>query len=174
MNNEALNIFDEEIDQKGQFLTFLLENEAYGIWIGYVTEIIGILPYMEVPELPNYLRGIINLRGRIIPIMDMRLRFGKHFVDYDERTCIIVVDIEEDTVGFIVDSVSEVVTIDDDKIIEQPMMSTGISNQFVKSIGKVADEVKLLLDCEKVLRYKEMEKPLTEDEQRRIKNEMVL
>ncbi|MBC3796149.1 chemotaxis protein CheW [Acetobacterium tundrae] len=164
MNNEAVNIFDEEIDQKGQYLTFLLEDEAYGIWIGYVTEIIGILPYMEVPELPDYIRGIINLRGRIIPIMDMRLRFSKTFVDYNERTCIIVTDIEADTVGLIVDSVSEVVTIADDNINDKPMMSTGISNQFVKNIGKVGDEVILLLDCEKVLMHNEFEKTLNEDQ----------
>jgi purine-binding chemotaxis protein CheW len=164
MDNEALSIFDEEIDQKGQYLTFLLEKEEYGIWIGYVTEIIGILPYMEVPELPDYIRGIINLRGRIIPIMDMRLRFGKAFVAYDERTCIIVIDIGEDTVGLIVDSVAEVVTIDDDKIIDQPMMSNGVSNQFVKCIGKVDDNVKLLLDCEKVLMYRANENQLSEVE----------
>ena len=90
-------IGQEEDTQKGKFLTFSLGNESYGLEIKYVTEIIGIQPITEVPELPEYIRGIINLRGKIIPVMDVRLRFKKPFNEYNERTCIIVID-----VGYIV------------------------------------------------------------------------
>jgi purine-binding chemotaxis protein CheW len=147
----------EEDTQKGKYLTFVLGNESYGIGIEYVTEIIGILPITEVPELPVFIRGIMNLRGRIIPVMDMRLRFKKEFVDYDERTCIIVVDILDSSVGLIVDSVSEVTNIADNDIVDQPMLSSGVSNKYIKSIGKVGSEVKLLLDCEKLLTPSELE-----------------
>ncbi len=147
----------EEDTQKGKYLTFVLGNESYGIGIEYVTEIIGILPITEVPELPIFIRGIMNLRGRIIPVMDMRLRFKKEFVDYDERTCIIVVDILDSSVGLIVDSVSEVTNIADTDIVDQPMLSSGVSNKYIKSIGKVGNEVKLLLDCEKLLTPSELE-----------------
>ncbi len=149
--------FLEEDTQKGKYLTFVLGNESYGIGIEYVTEIIGILPITEVPELPVFIRGIVNLRGRIIPVMDMRLRFKKDFVSYNERTCIIVVDIKENSVGLIVDSVSEVTNISDGNIVDQPMLSSGMTNQYIKSIGKVGTEVKLLLDCDKLLTHHEMD-----------------
>ena len=147
--------FIEEDTQKGKYLTFVLGNESYGIGIEYVTEIIGILPITEVPELPVFIRGIVNLRGRIIPVMDMRLRFKKDFVDYNERTCIIVVDIRENSVGLIVDQVSEVTNITDEDIVDQPMLSSGVTNQYIKSIGKVGSDVKLLLDCDKLLTHHE-------------------
>lgn len=145
----------EEDTQKGKYLTFSLGNEYYGIGIEYVTEIIGILPITVVPELPDFIRGIVNLRGRIIPVMDMRLRFKKEFVDYNERTCIIVVDIQENSVGLIVDSVAEVTNISDENIVQQPTLSSGPSNQYIKSIGKVGTDVKLLLDCDKLLSHSE-------------------
>lgn len=157
MAREMIDNSFEEDTQKGKYLTFILGNESYGIGIEYVTEIIGILPVTEVPELPVFIRGIMNLRGRIIPVMDMRLRFKKEFVEYDERTCIIVVDIKENSVGLIVDSVSEVTNIADDDIVDQPMLSSGVSNKYIKSIGKVGNEVKLLLDCEKLLTPSELE-----------------
>lgn len=157
MAREMVDNAFEEDTQKGKYLTFILGNESYGIGIEYVTEIIGILPVTEVPELPVFIRGIMNLRGRIIPVMDMRLRFKKEFVEYDERTCIIVVDIKENSVGLIVDSVSEVTNIADEDIVDQPMLSSGVSNKYIKSIGKVGNEVKLLLDCEKLLTQNELD-----------------
>ncbi len=157
MAKEILEDFIEEDTQKGKYLTFSLGKEAYGIGIEHVTEIIGILPITEVPELPNFIRGIMNLRGRIIPVMDVRLKFKKEFVEYNERTCIIVVDIKENSVGLVVDSVSEVTNIADEDIVEQPMLSSGVSNKYIKSIGKVGNEVKLLLDCEKLLSQSDLE-----------------
>jgi len=173
MIKEVAEEFDQDDDQQGMYLTFELANEYYGLWIGYVTEIIGILPFTEVPELPPYVRGIFNLRGRIIPLMDMRLRFQKEFVEYDERSCVIVIDVAENTVGLIVDSVSEVISFEETDIIEQPMLSSGVSNQFIKSIGKVGNEVKLLLDCDKLLSNQEIEILLNEKDER-LRDEMVL
>jgi purine-binding chemotaxis protein CheW len=105
--------------------------------------------------------------------MDMRLRFQKKFVEYDERSCVIVIDVAENTVGLIVDSVSEVITFSEADIIEQPMLSSGVSNQFIKSIGKVGNEVKLLLDCDKLLSNQEIEILLNERDER-LRDEMVL
>ena len=149
MTKELLEL--EEDTQKGKFLTFLLGNESYGIEIRYVTEIIGIQAITEVPELPEYVKGIINLRGKIIPVMDVRLRFKKAFREYNDRTCVIVVDIMEASVGLIVDSVSEVLSIPDGDIVLPPEVSKGFNNRYIKGIGKVGSEVKLILDCDKLL-----------------------
>lgn len=151
------NIEMEEDTQKGRYLTFSLGKESYGIEIKYVTEIIGIQTITEVPELPEYVKGIINLRGKIIPVIDMRLRFKKKPIDYNDRTCVIVVDINEISVGLIVDSVSEVLTIGDENITDPPQLNKGSSNRYIKNIGKVGESVKLLLDCEKLLSEEEIE-----------------
>ena len=140
-----------EDTQKDKFLTFALCSESYGIEIKYVTEIIGIQPIYEIPELPQYIRGIINLRGKIIPVMDVRLRFKKMFRDYNNRTCVIVVNINDTAIGLIVDSVSEVVSISETDIIPPPDVSISSANKYIKGIGKVSNEVKLLLDCNKLL-----------------------
>jgi purine-binding chemotaxis protein CheW len=141
----------EEDTQKGRFLTFSLGKESYGLEINYVTEIIGIQPITEIPELPDYIKGIINLRGKIIPVMDVRLRFKKAPKEYNDRTCVIVIDIKDISIGLIVDSVSEVITIPNEDIVEPPQMNKGLQNRYIKSIGKVGSEVKLLLDCEMLL-----------------------
>ena len=144
------DIMDEEDTLAGRFLTFLLGSESYGIEIRYVTEIIGIQTITEVPELPDYIRGIINLRGKIIPVMDVRLRFKKSFREYNDRTCVIVVDIQNISIGLIVDSVSEVLAIPEAEIVPPPEVSKE-GNKYIRGIGKVGSEVKLLLDCEKLL-----------------------
>ncbi|MCX7921992.1 MAG: chemotaxis protein CheW [Clostridia bacterium] len=146
----------EEDTQKGKFLTFTLGNESYGIEIKYVTEIIGIQPITEVPELYDYIRGIINLRGKIIPVMDVRLRFKKPFREYNDRTCVIVIDIKDISIGLIVDSVSEVLSIPDTEIVPPPDISKG-GNKYIKGIGKVGGEVKLVLDCDRLLNDEEAE-----------------
>lgn len=160
MTNAIANIVEEELmeedTQRGKYLTFVLEDETYGIGIEHVTEIIGILPITEVPELPEFIKGIINLRGRIIPVMDMRIRFKMPYEDYNERTCIVVVDMQEHAVGLIVDSVSEVINIADHDIVEQPVLGIGSGNQYIRGIGKVGSDVKLLLDCDKLLTYSEI------------------
>lgn len=158
MSNEIENNVEMEEDtQKGRFLTFTIENETYGIEIMYVTEIIGIQPITEIPELPAYVKGIINLRGKIIPIMDIRLRFKKEQKEYNDRTCVIVVDIKDMSIGIVVDSVSEVLAIPEQEIVEPPKMNKGFQNRYIKGIGKVGNDVKLLLNCEKLFSEDELE-----------------
>jgi len=155
--DEKAVVEQEEDTQKGKFLTFTLGNEVYGLEIKYVTEIIGIQAITEVPELPEYIRGIINLRGKIIPVMDVRLRFNKPFREYNDRTCIIVVDIKDISVGLIVDEVSEVLAIQDQEIVPPPDFNKEFSNKYIKGIGKIGSEVKLLLNCSKLLNDNETE-----------------
>ena len=145
-----------EDTQHGRFLTFSMGKEVFGIEIRYVTEIIGMQAITEVPEVPEYVKGIINLRGKIIPVIDVRLKFRKEAMEYNDRTCIIVIDINDVSVGLIVDNVAEVLTIADDDIAAPPSSKTGFENRYVKGIGKSGGEVKLLLDCEKLLANEEI------------------
>lgn len=154
--SEDILLYKEEDTQKDKFLTFELGSEVYGIEIKYVIEIIVIQAISEVPELPPYIKGIINLRGRIIPVMDVRMRFKKEEVPYNDRTCIIIVEIEDIFMGLIVDVVSEVLNIPDSQIIAPPQI-TRRSNKYIKAIGKVNDSVKLILDCNKLLENDEIE-----------------
>lgn len=156
LDNEELRNLEEDT-QHGRFLTFILEDVVYGIEIKYVTEIIGIQSITKVPEVPDYVKGIINLRGKIIPVIDVRLKFGKEPLAYDDRTCIVVIDISDVSVGLIVDNVDEVLTIDDENIAAPPGNKTGFENRFIKGIGKSGDKVQLLLDCEKILKNDEFD-----------------
>jgi purine-binding chemotaxis protein CheW len=146
-------MFDTEAEdtQKGKYLTFQLDSETFGIEIKYVTEIIGVLPVTFVPEVPAYVMGIINLRGKIIPVIDMRLRFKKAPVEYTDRTCTVVIDIRDVTLGLIVDSVAEVINIGGENIVPPPNYRAGFHNPYIQGIGKVGSDVKLLLDCEKII-----------------------
>ncbi|MFA5636458.1 MAG: chemotaxis protein CheW [Anaerovoracaceae bacterium] len=146
-----------EETQHGRFLTFTIENEVYGIEILYVTEIIGIQSITKVPEVPDYVKGITNLRGKIIPVIDVRLKFGREPIEYNDRTCIIVIDISDVSVGLIVDKVDEVLTFEDGEIAAPPASKTGFENRYIKGIGKSGGKVQLLLDCEKLLKNDEME-----------------
>nr|NNM90664.1 purine-binding chemotaxis protein CheW [Bacilli bacterium] len=140
----------EEDTQKGKYLTFSLGSEDYGLEIRFVTEIIKLQPITEIPEMPDYIKGIINLRGKIIPLMDVRLRFKKTEITYNDRTCVIVIDIDEVTIGLIVDSVSEVLSIPDEEIVLPPDLKKD-SNRYISGIGKVGGDVKLLIDGMKLL-----------------------
>lgn len=158
MTKELENVMEVEEDtQKGKYLTFIIGKEVYGIEIKYVTEIIGIQQITEVPELPNYIKGIINLRGKIIPVMDIRLRFKKEPREYNDRTCIVVVEINDISVGLIVDSVAEVVGILENDIVPPPDSSIGFNNRYIKGIGKIGEDVKLLIDCNMLLNDEECE-----------------
>ena len=141
---------EQEDTQRGRYLTFNVGEEVFGIDIEYVTEIIGVQPVTQIPEIADYIKGVINLRGKIIPVIDVRLKFKKDAIEYDDRTCIIVVDTQEIIVGLIVDKVSEVMTIDDEDIAPPPSNKTGIRNRYIQGIGKIDGEVKLLLDCKKL------------------------
>lgn len=153
-------LYDEivqEDTQKGKYLTFFIDGAIYGIEIKYIVEIISLMPITEIPEAPSYVRGIINLRGKILPVIDVRLKFKKKLLEYTERTCIIVVNMHEYMVGLIVDGVDEVLYIPDENIVPPPEFKTRYQNRYVKGIGKVEDKVKLLLDCDRILNEDEFE-----------------
>jgi purine-binding chemotaxis protein CheW len=140
-----------EDTQHGRYLTFALGDEDFGIEIKFVTEIVGLQPITQMPDVPEYIKGIINLRGRIIPVVDVRLKFKKDPAEYTDRTCIIVIDIGElNAAGLIVDNVAEVIGIDDQNISPPPVMGVGVQNRYLMGIGKVDEKVKLLLDCRKL------------------------
>jgi purine-binding chemotaxis protein CheW len=147
----------DEDEMKGRFLTFQIGDEMFGIGLKNVMEIVGIQPITEVPEMPDYFKGIINLRGRIIPVMDIRLRFKKPEKAYNDRTCVIIVCFAGVSIGLIVDCVSEVLTIPDEDIVEKPEINARESHGYVKNIGKIGDKVALLIDCEKLLAEEELE-----------------
>ena len=137
---------EDEDTQEDKFLTFVLNGEEYGIEIRHVTEIIGIQNITEVPDMPHYIKGVINLRGKVIPVMDVRLRFSVKEREYDDRTCIIVINIDEQSVGMIVDRVSEVLDIPKNDVEPPPKVKKGESSRFIKGMGKVDERVKILLN----------------------------
>lgn len=147
---EEMELVGED-SQRDKFLTFSLGKEFYGVEIRYVMEIIGIQPITEVPELPHFIKGIINLRGKIIPVMDVRLRFKKLENEYNDRTCIIVIEVRDVFIGLIVDAVSDVLDISSSDIVPPPEVNANTNNKYIKGIGKVGSDVKLLLDCEKLI-----------------------
>ncbi len=147
----------EEDTQRDKYLTFSLGKEEYGIDIKYVTEIIGLQAITPVPELPDYVKGIINLRGKIIPVLDVRLRFKKDEREYNDRTCTIVIEIRDILVGLIVDTVAEVISIAEKEIVPPPHMGDGYHHKYIKGVGRVGSNVKLLLECEKLLSSEEVE-----------------
>lgn len=145
--------FENDDEQKGRYMTFKCESKYYGIAISYVEEIITIQHITEVPETQNYIKGLINLRGKIVPVIDIRLRFDKEPLEYDDRTCIIVVNVNNTVIGIVVDTIAEVVLISDRDIVDPPRSaSIGASaSQYIYGIGKVGDEVKLLIDPVKLI-----------------------
>jgi purine-binding chemotaxis protein CheW len=149
MTSEQSVLFEQDEDTMlGKYLTFSVGNEVYGIAIKYVTEIIGVQPINTLPEVPEYIKGIINLRGKIIPVIDMRLKFRKEALEYTDRTCIIVVDLNDKLAGLIVDSVAEVMTINDENISPPPDFGQGVNSRYISGIGKVDGDVKLILNSE--------------------------
>ena len=140
----------DEDTQKDKYLTFTLGEELYGIDIRAVIEIIGIMPITKVPEVPAYVQGIINLRGKIIPVVDMRLRFGQEYRPYSDRTCVIIISVNDGLIGLSIDGVSEVLTIPENSIVPPPELKS-VRNRYVKNIGKLSEEkVVLLLDWKKL------------------------
>ena len=150
------DLYDDEDTQKDKYLTFHIGTEDYGISIAYVTEIIGIQSITEIPEMPDFIKGVINLRGKVIPVMDVRTRFKLSPREYDERTCIIVVEIDDTSVGLVVDAVNEVADIPEDQV-EAPPKSKRKGGSYIQGIGKIDKEVKILLDVNKILYDGELE-----------------
>ncbi len=145
----------------GKYLTFTLDEEEYGIGILKVKEIIGMMNITSVPRTPEFVKGVINLRGKVIPIVDLRLKFSMKAIPYSERTCIIVVEIDsKDTtvlIGIVVDAVSEVLNVKEDEIEEAPTFGTKLDTGYILGMAKMEGGVKILLNIDKVLSSKEIE-----------------
>ena len=143
----------EEDSQKGMFMTFRIGDEYYGIAINYVNEIIGTQAITPVPEVEDYIKGLINLRGKIIPVVDVRARFKQGPCEYNDKTCILVINVKSTTVGLIVEQIAEVVQLSEENILPPPSIGRADKghNKYVYGIGKVGNTVKLLLDPEKLL-----------------------
>lgn len=139
------------MDTEGKYMTFTLQDQVYGIEIRDVREIVDLQQITKVPGVPEYIKGLINLRGQVIPVLDVRLRFGVAAREYDSRTCIIVVEFDETMVGLIVDRVADVLIIPEDRIQAPPSSNNGESSQFIKGLGKIDNQVKILLDTEKLI-----------------------
>lgn len=150
--------FGEVEEHKSKYMTFKSGNEYFGLKIQYVNEIIQIQSITKVPETEDYIKGLINLRGKIIPVIDVRLRFGQEAFEYNDRTCIIVIQVNEMMVGLIVEKIADVVEIKDSDILPPPTISRSehAGRKYVYGIGKVANTVKLLLDPEKLLKDTDM------------------
>jgi len=144
------NVSAEDV-MRGKYLTFLVENVGYGIEISYVVEIISVQDITLVPHTHAYVKGIINLRGTVVPVIDMGMRFGGAEIVYTEQTCIIVLSMDDMSVGILVDGVQDVTDIDDANI-QDPPTTTGnaIKNHFIKAVGVSQGEVKQLIDVYKV------------------------
>ncbi len=157
--SREIQVMDQAISvmgkREGKYLTFSLANEEYGIGILKIKEIIGMMPITTVPQTPLFVKGVINLRGKVIPVIDLRLRFDMEGIDYTERTCIIVVEIMGKTgtvlIGIVVDSVSEVLNIKEEDIEDTPAFGTRLDTEFIMGMAKLDGGVKILLDIDRVL-----------------------
>ncbi len=147
-------------ERAGKYLTFNLAGEEYGIGILKVREIIGMMPITSVPRTPEFVRGVINLRGKVIPVVDLRLKFSMDQMDYTDRTSIIVVDVgtqeSKVQIGTVIDSVSEVVNILEEEIEDPPTFGTRLNTDYILGMAKSEGRVKILLDINKVLSAEEI------------------
>lgn len=156
----AIDEKEEGLSETGahQFMTFKSGSECYGIELKYVNEIMGIQPITEIPEVEDYIKGLINLRGKIVPVIDVRIRFKQAPFEYNDRTCIIIVDVKNTVIGLIVETIADVVTIKDEDIEPPPALSSGkLKNKYVYGLGKTGDSVKLLLDPEKLIKDEDLQ-----------------
>ena len=149
------NLEESAVSLAGKYLTFTLSQEEYGIGILKIREIIGMMHVTTVPNTPEFVKGVINLRGKVIPVLDLRLRFGMERMEYTVRTCIIVVEIVTASgqviLGIVVDSVSEVLNIKGEEIEQTPDFGTKLSTDYILGMAKIGNSVKMLLDIDRVL-----------------------
>ena len=147
-------------DLNGKYLTFRLADEDYGIPLLLVKEIIGMMPVTAVPRTPEYVKGVINLRGKVIPVSDLRLRFGMEAIPYNDRTCIIVVDIQgvdqSTRMGVIVDAVSEVLNVREEEIEPAPSFGEHVQTRYILGMANMDEQVKILLDIDRVFDPEDM------------------
>jgi len=160
-NRIDTDISDQQVSREGKYLTFFLAGEEYGIGILKVKEIIGVMPITPVPGTPAYIKGVINLRGKVIPVVDLRLKFSMERAESTERTCIIVVEItsrgNKIAMGIVVDSVSEVVNIKIAEIEDTPNFGAKLDTAYILGMAKIGQRVKILLDIDKVMTDREIQ-----------------
>ena len=155
--NGDLNEVAETDSTENMYLTFMVAKETYAVNIGCVTEIVGMQRISEIPDVPNYIKGAMNLRGKVIPVMDQRLRFKMPAREYDDRTTIIVLDLEGVPTGLVVDQVTDVLTIPQDKIDPPPHWLNDGKQNVIKGLGKQNDSVSIILDVPHLLFDKELQ-----------------
>lgn len=141
---------------EGKYLTFVLDTEIYGIEILKVREIIGIVEITAIPQSPDYLKGIINLRGKVIPVTDLRLLFGMNETEYTHETCIIVAEVGKSHLGVVVDTVSEVLDVKREQIEDSSNFGNTIDSSYILGLGKVKDKIIILLNINKVLNTEDL------------------
>lgn len=152
--DETEELLEEDDSQKGMFMTFQIGKEFFGINISYVNEIIAMQSIAAIPEVEDYVKGLINLRGKILPVIDVRIRFKMEPCEYTDRTCIIVIDVKSTMIGLIVERLSDVDTIAEDSIAPPPSLGRKEHehNKYVYGLAKTGDRVTLLLDPEKLIK----------------------
>lgn len=156
-----LTITDNSHSGDGKYLTFSLAEEGFGIAILKVKEIIGMMQFTPIPKTPEFIKGVINLRGKVIPVIDLRLKFGMDSIPYDERTCIIVAEVQgtsgTTSMGVVVDAVDDVSNIKEEDIEATPSFGVSLDTQYIMGMAKAGGTVKILLDIDKVLSDAELE-----------------
>ncbi|TGN19281.1 purine-binding chemotaxis protein CheW [Leptospira idonii] len=145
---------DEEDIIEDMFLIFSLDKYQYGIEIKFITEIVGLSEITEIPDMPSFVKGVINLRGKVISLIDTRLRFGMKEVSYDEKTCIIILHLEGQFLGLIVDTVREVIKILPDQTSASPQFGETEKNKLIQSIAKINNDIKMILNIHNIVNEK--------------------
>lgn len=146
------------IDELSQYVTFKIDNEMYGVEVLRVHEIVGITKITHVPNSMEFMKGVINLRGNVVPVIDIRLKFNMDPRDYDDTTVILIVELKEYLVGLVVDTVSDVISISSQEIQDTPHFSTNIDTDFIQGVGNKDDNLVIILDVNRILSSAEFEK----------------
>jgi len=153
--------------REGKYLTFTLDSQEYGIGVLKIREIIGITEITHVPQMPDYVRGLINLRGKVIPVIDFRIKFGLKAGEQTSQTCIIVMSVETPEgpvlVGGVMDAVSEVLNIKNEEIEDAVSFGSQIDDDFILGIAKVNDGIKILLDIDRILSVSQIHQVMKQD-----------
>ncbi|MBM2834205.1 MAG: cheW [Candidatus Brocadiaceae bacterium] len=151
LEQEKTSDITETSSCEGKYLTFVLCGEEYGVEILKIREIIGIMNITPVPQVPGYIKGVINLRGKVIPVIDLRLKFGFQEAEHTNETCIIVMEVRNKLTGVIVDTVVEVINVDSGESEPAPHLGNGVDTEIIRGMAKIKEKVKILLDIDKVL-----------------------
>jgi len=150
IEDDLLDEDDEDL-MEGVYLIFSSATRDYGVEIRYVTEIVALPNVTQMPDMPPYVKGVINLRGHVIPVIDVRLRFNVEEAPYHDRTCVVIMRLRDVVVGLIVDAVVEVTRIPSENIEPPPRLAGGVESRYVRAMGKIGDSVKILLNPENLL-----------------------